>query len=379
MSKLRDLTTVGFANIIATGISGIFWIIMARLLGTDDYGEISYFLAIASVAATISFLGFGIPLVVYTSKGVKIQPPLYFISTISSVVTSVIVFFMFYNFGVSLYIIGYVMFHLVIHEFLGRKQYNDYSKYLTLQRILLFFFGLLLFFIIGKEGIILGLALSFFPVIFKVVKTLKTKPIEFHLIKNRLGFIRNNFSVDISKVLTVQMDKLIIFPLFGLTILGNYQLGVQILSLLGILPAIIFSYLLPQESSGIQHPKLKQLGILASICLAVLAIVLAPIILPILFPQFTESISVVQIMSLAIIPITVNITYISKFLANEQSKIVLIGAIIYISIQVSGIFTLGKLYGINGMAAATVLAATLESIYLFLVDRKFNLTSTKSI
>ena len=82
MSKLRDLTTVGFANIIATGISGIFWIIMARLLGTDDYGEISYFLAIASIAATISFLGFGNPLVIYTAKSVKIQPPLYFISTI---------------------------------------------------------------------------------------------------------------------------------------------------------------------------------------------------------------------------------------------------------------------------------------------------------
>ena len=59
ISRFKDLAAVGTSNSIATRISGVFWIFMASLLGTEGYGQFSYFIAIASIASVITFLGIG--------------------------------------------------------------------------------------------------------------------------------------------------------------------------------------------------------------------------------------------------------------------------------------------------------------------------------
>ncbi len=41
ITKFKDLTTLGFANILSSAISGIFWFYLASLLGTSHYGEVS--------------------------------------------------------------------------------------------------------------------------------------------------------------------------------------------------------------------------------------------------------------------------------------------------------------------------------------------------
>ena len=75
--RFKDLTTIGIANAIASTIAGIFWLYMAALLGTEQYGEISYFIAIAGVASSVCFLGAGNTITVYTSKGEKIHSTLF--------------------------------------------------------------------------------------------------------------------------------------------------------------------------------------------------------------------------------------------------------------------------------------------------------------
>ena len=74
-------------------------------------------------------------------------------------------------------------------------------------------------------------------------------------------------------------------------------------------------------------------------------------------------------MSLAIIPITINYMYNARFLGMERSRYVLIGASIYLSVQISGIFILGKMYGINGVTFALVLGATAQACYLIIASR----------
>src|SRR3989304_3562140 len=123
VTRFKDLTTLGFANILSSAISGIFWIYLASLLGTAHYGEVSYFIAIAGIVSTISFLGAGNTIIVYTAKGEKIQSPIFFISIISSAVTLIAVFIIFSQIGVSLYILGYVIFSLATSELLGKKWY----------------------------------------------------------------------------------------------------------------------------------------------------------------------------------------------------------------------------------------------------------------
>ena len=71
LAKFKDLTSLGFANILSTAISGIFWFYLASLLGTTHYGEVSYFIAIASIASTVSFLGAGNTTIRLFGKGGK--------------------------------------------------------------------------------------------------------------------------------------------------------------------------------------------------------------------------------------------------------------------------------------------------------------------
>ena len=247
-TKFKDLGTVGLGNITASLISGIFWFYFASLLGAEQYGEISYFIAIAGIASTISFLGLGNAVIVYTAKGEKIQPPLFIIGSISGIVTLIAVFLIFSQIGMSLYVLGYVIFSLATSEILGKKQYKNYTGYLITQKILMVGFALFFYYYIGLEGVILGIALSFFPYIKRIYTSLKTDKINFSLVRPRLGFIINSYALDLTRTFSGYTDKLIVAPLFGFAILGNYQLGIQILAILTILPGIVYQYILPYRN-----------------------------------------------------------------------------------------------------------------------------------
>ncbi len=368
-TRFKDLTTIGFATIIANAISGLFWLYIARLIGTANYGEISYLIAIASVTTTLSFLGSGNTLIVYTAKQVKIQPAVYFTALSAASIASAILFFIFYNVGISLFVLGNVIFGLVTSELLGQKLYKKYSILLITQKIIMVGLSIGLYRLLGSEGVILGIALSFFPSSFMIYKTFKGSKIDLSTIRTRFGFIINSYILDIARVFSSSTDKLIVGPLLGFALLGNYQLGVQFLSLLGILPSLVYLYILPHDASGNPNKKLKQITILSSIVLAILGVTLAPKVVPVLFPKFTEAVGIIQIMSLSIIPTTINITFISKFLGIEKIKIVLIGSGIFLAVQIISIFVLGKVFGINGVASSFVLATASETAYLLSVNR----------
>ena len=369
LKKFKDLGIVGIGNITASLISGIFWFYFASLLGAEQYGEVSYYISIAVIASTLSFLGLGNAIIVYTAKGEKIQPPIFLVGIISSIITLIAVFLIFSQIGMSLYIVGYVIFSLATSEILGKKQYKNYSSYLVTQKFLMVGFSLFFYYYMGLEGVILGIALSFFPYIKRIYSSMKSDKIDFSLVRPRIGFIINSYALDLSRTFSGYTDKLIVAPLFGFAILGNYQLGIQVLAVLTILPGIVYQYILPRDSSGDSNKKLKKLTITISIILAGLGFILAPIVLPILFPKFIESIEVIQIVSISVIPSTINLMYISKFLGNELSKIVLIGSGIFLSVQIVSIFLLGELFGVNGVAAALVLGSSAEAIFLISVNK----------
>jgi hypothetical protein len=46
---LKGLALIGSADIIGNAVSSIFWLVVASLLLVEEYGEISYFIAIASL------------------------------------------------------------------------------------------------------------------------------------------------------------------------------------------------------------------------------------------------------------------------------------------------------------------------------------------
>ena len=366
--RFKDLTDIGIANITASAISGIFWLYMAALLGTTHYGEVSYFIAVAGISGSIASLGASNTIMVYTAKGEKIQPSIFFVVIISGIVTSIVLYLIYYNLGASLYVLGSLIFGLSVADVLGRKCYRVYSKYVITQRILMVGFVVLFYHAIGIEGVVLGYGLSFFPYFFRLYIGFRESKINFLPLKSRLGFMMNSYSFDLTRNFSGSTDKLIIAPLFGYSLLGNYQLGIQFLTVLNLLPAIVFQYLLPQDASGNSNKMLKKIIILVSIGIAFLGIVLSPIVVPALFPKFKEAITIIQIVSFSVIPYTVNSTYISKFLGTGNSKIVLVGSLIYLTIQIITIVILGKVFGVNGIATSVVLATASESAYLISVN-----------
>ena len=369
ITKFKDLTTLGFANILGTAISGVFWFYIAALLGTTHYGEVSYFIAIASIASTASLLGASTTVVVYTAKGEKILSSVFSITIISTLISSIALFLLFKNAGVSLYIIGSLIFGLSTADLLGQKLYKNYSKYLITQKLLFVGFALSFYYIIGPQGVILGYAVSFFPYLLRIYNGFKESKVAISSLKPHVGFMVNSYVLDLSRTFSGQTDKLIVAPLLGFSLLGNYQLGLQFLSLLSILPNIVYQYILPHDASGTSNKKLKKITIFVSVFLAILGIFLAPIVLPHLFPKFKESVGVIRIISLAIIPMSINLIYVSKFLGDGRSRTVLIGSGVYLVIQILSILTLGKTYGVNGVSGAFVLAMSAEAIYLIMIDR----------
>ena len=365
--NFKGLTTMGTATFISNGLGGLFWFYMASLMGTEAYGQVSYFLAIGIIGSRISLLGFANTIMVYSAKGVKIQPPIYLIAILGSVITSLILFFVFlYDASISLYVIGFVIFSLITSDLLGRKQYRSYAKYLISQKIILIILSVSLYHVIGLIGVILGIAISFLPYSFVIYKEFKNTKIDFSLVRSRAKFITNSFATDLTGTFGGYLDKLIVAPMLGFALLGNYQLGIQFMLIFEIVPIMFYQYLLPKDARNESNTNLKKIIMLISVVLCVLAIILSPIVIPILFPEFTEAVSVIQILSIAIIPFTVTTILNSQFFGTERTRFVLIGSIILVSVQIPSIIGLAALYGINGAAIGILLGNTCQAIYLIL-------------
>ena len=372
LSSFKDLSAVGVANIIPTAIGGLFWFYVATLVQVEEYGEIHYLLAIAGIAGIISMLGAGSSVTVLTAKGENILPTISFFAILSSIISSIVLYIVLDDLGTSIYVVGLVIFGIITAELLGSKMYTKYAKFVIFQRVLMVGLAILFYNLFGYQGIILGIALSFFPLSFQLYHSLKDKKFKINDIKIRKKFLFNNYVLELSRTFSGSTDKLIIAPLFGFVLLGNYQLGIQLLALLTLIPTIVYQYTLPRNSTGEYDIKLKQLTILVSIIIAIISFFVSPILINTFFPKFLDAVEVVKIISFVIIPITINLMYISEFLSNLQSKTVLIGSGIFLAVQIPGIIIFGEFLGIIGVALGLLLGNSVESVYLFIMKRKFH-------
>jgi O-antigen/teichoic acid export membrane protein len=367
--KFKDVSSIGITDITTSGISAGFWFYIASMLGPETYGYITYALSIAFLASTISLLGASSTLTVYTAKKIPIQPALYVITLSAGTISTIIIFLIFFDIGTSLLILGYVIFGLVIAEILGHKLYKEYAKYVLTQRILMVIFAIGLYYMIGESGIIIGILISFSPYTYKIVKGFRKNKINFVLVKERMGFITNSYLNSLSGVLSGSLDKLIMGPLFGFALLGNYSLGLQFLSLLTLIPIAFGKYLLPNDATGNENKKLKKMLILFSIIIAILGFIIGPIVITSIFPEFTKAGEVIQIVSISVIPSTITMTYQTKFMGREQSRLVLISSVVLTGTQIVGIVILGNYFGVNGIAFSLVLGTTAAAIYSFFADK----------
>jgi O-antigen/teichoic acid export membrane protein len=365
----KDLVSIGSANLLGNGISAIFWFSLASLINPEEYGQIHYFLAIAGMAQLLSLISTTNALQVYVAKNIKIHSTLFFISIIAGIVSSLVVFLFFSRTDTSLLVLGYIIFELSNGFLLGKKLFSNYAKFFLTQKILTVIFGFGLYFTFGVDGIIFGLVLSYVPYIWILVNEFRNTRIDFSLLKPRKGFLINNYGINISSAVGGQMDKLIIAPILGLELLGNYSLAMQFLVILLLLPTTVFKYLLTQDSSGKNTKNLKKNTIFASVGLTMFGIVILPMIIPILFPNYIDTVIAIQIISVAIIPSTIGIFYDSKLLSIEKSKFLVIGKCIGLFTMISGFVILGPIYGIIGLAVTLVVSSCLQTLVVIIASK----------
>ena len=361
---LRDVTTIGSSNIIGTAITSVFWILIASLLGTESYGELGYFLSIIGISSIIAMIGGGYTMQVYTAKSIKIESSLYFIGIITSTVAAVVLFLIFENLGVSISVIGIVIFNFILFEILGKKLYKKYFKIFVAQKILFVIISFVLYSVFGPEGILIGYGVSMLIFSQIIYKSFRNTIVDFSIIKERTKFISHVYLADLSATARNHVDKLIIAPLLGFSFLGNYFLGLQVLALMLIIPNIVFKYTLPEDSTGKSTGKIKILTIIISVCVALLGIFLAPLVIPVILPEYTDTVDLIPILSIVLIPRTISILLTSNFLGQENSKYVPIGNAITFGVLIITIFPLVELFGITGAAIAYVIGFSSNTVFM---------------
>jgi len=368
--KSKNLTALGSSYIISNAISAIFWLFLASRLDVDQYGELGYLLAIVGTVGAFGLIGSNNTLTVYVAKGVKIQATVFLMTLIAGTVLSLGLLAFTQNILISFYPLALIIFSTVIFDLLGKKSFTNYGKYLVIQRILMVTFALIFLEIWGVNGIIFGYTLSLGVFVILTYKAFQEGKIDFKLLKDRKNFILNSYGSHILEVISINIDKLIIFPMFGALILGPYQLGFQIFVVLMILPHIVTQYTLPHDATGIKNKLLKNYTMIISGIMTGLTIILSPILIPIVFPKYIEAIEVIQIMGVALVPSALTLILTSELLGKENSKSVILGVIIAIVTLVIGIIILGQNFGIVGLALSLVIARILQCSTLLILKNK---------
>ena len=368
--KLKEISYIGISDLVGAGISSIFWLYLANLLGPESFGEINYIISIANIGSTIALLGATQTLLVYSAKKIKIHATLYMLNLmIGIIIASVLTILINDNF-VGLLLIGYMIFAIAYSDLLGKKYFKNYSILIIFQKILMVILVIGFNFIFGEEYIILGIGLSLLIGVFSIINGFKETKIDFQVLRNNLKFISFNYSNSIIGVIHGNIDKIIIAPVLGFVILGNYALAIQILSLLLVFPVIIGKYLIPLESLGDENLKLKKITIIISICLALIGSLSGPEILKVIFPKFLEIESIIRIICLAVIPSTIALTYNAKLMAHEKGKPIIIIGILRTGSFVLGIVTLGEYLHIEGIALSLIISESIGAIFSkILADR----------
>ena len=367
---LKGLALIGSADIVGSTISVTFWFVIASLLLVEEYGEISYFIAIASLGICC-VIGSPETLMVFSTKHQKIIPTLLLLTLIFAVAASLIAFVIVQRFEIIFLIFSFIVLEVSITLLVGKKLYTKYSKFLLTQKILQFAIGVGLSFSLGVNGVLIGIALANFSLIPIFYKELRNYKIDLSLLKPKKEFIINTQMIYLISVFRRDIDKIIVVPILGFTVLGNFALTLQFFTIMMVLSSISYKYLLPKDVGGEKNSKLKKFLILVSVIIALSGFFFSSYFIENFFTKFSESIIPIQIASFSVIPSTVSMILFSKILALEKSRFLIVANSVQLCVILIATIFLGILYGIIGVTIAFVLGNTMYAITLAIINYNY--------
>lgn len=361
----RKFSFVMIGRIISAGLQALFYLIFAAILDPQSYGNLSYLIALAGTFSIISRFGLNHSVTVYQAKNNStLSNSVNVLAVITTSAASIIL--LAFDVFAAILCIGMSLFIMNIHNLLGLKEYKKFMIIDIIKGIFIISIPIGFYFILEIPGILLGMAISYLLCSFNFFKTLSFKDKILSNIRNNSKVLIHNFGVDFSIHAPKFVDKLVVFPILGFTSLGIYQLNMQILFGLEMLPIALHSFLLSEESSGATHNKIGYLIILASVIVAILAIIIGPFFIEELFPKYSEGIPSLQILIISIVPLTISAILNAKLQAKE-STVVGYSAIVRIGSLLILLVILGYFYDLMGLSLAVLLSVVFNTIFLYIM------------
>ena len=191
--KIRDLSFIGVADISGNIIASIFWFYIASQLQSEHYGEIHFFIGIASLAQTISLIGNSNIITVFSAKNQRIVSTLLILSLTVGSICSVVILFIFSRIDVSFLVIGLIMIQFSSGILIGKKLYKKYLTLVLIQKSLLVILGIALHSFFGNVGLIYAIFLSSIPYTLIIGNELREKKIIISELIQKKEFIINNY------------------------------------------------------------------------------------------------------------------------------------------------------------------------------------------
>ncbi len=411
--KTKGFLYVTIGNLINAAMGGIFYLICARILSVTNYGYISYYLSVGFFASSIAILGLNTTVSTFYPKEEKddlIRETTlitFLLGLIIGLVSALIVYFFpatigsnnIYGLQFSMQwllkgdiefvfilplVLGVVVYIITYARALGRREYKRFFVIVTSVRALEITFVVAFYLFCAFSGyflkdigklMLLAYIVPLFIVsydYFKELVSVRKASFYFAEIRAKLTFTLHTWGMDLAQASRTVVDKIVIGLIFGLLYLGTYNLAFQFLVILLIIPQSLLWYLLPEKSAGVIRREVEIIGILAAVAITVLGITLSPYFIEWLFPNFTDSIPVTQVISLAVVPATIASIKSSSLLSEERSKIVVVGYISALAVDLLGIILLGQSFQSVGFAIAFLLSQiVLMVILLVLPSEKF--------
>ena len=375
LNQIKTLTGLNFgigyvtlALVGGTVIFALLWLTLASILPVEEYGKISYLLAISLIGAMFSNFGLRITMLTFLPKGIKeLRNQINSFLLISSISIAGVTLLIFQSIPIFILIITTVFFIMSTAECIANKKYKEYTILVIGGQSTQALLTLIFYNTGGIEFALIGYGIGSIPFSYRYFSSLRFFKFRFNEIRSRFRSVVHGFSLMMAR--NVQWyDKLLIAPLFGFFILGQYQIGIQFLLFLGVIPRILFDFLLPEKAIGISHTRIRYTSVIITIVFVVILWFVTPSIISNLFPKYVESIFTTQIILIGAIPLTINSLLDTKLLGLGESKYVFYGVLFYIGILTLSILTLGLAYSTIGLGISIVLALSSQASFLLLVD-----------
>ncbi len=367
-SNLPKFSYVLIGKFFSTGFQAVFYLLFAFFLDPGSYGNLTYFLAIAGTVSIISRFGFNQSITISQAKDdQKLSDSINILSLVTCGIGSL--FLIFLDPMIAIFCFAISLFTMNIQNLIGLRKYQQYMWFDIVKGILLVLIPLVLFQFFDLSGIIIGMTIAYFATSFSFLKSITFSNFSFKLIKKRSKFLLHNFGVDIGTYAPKFFDKLLIFSILDLSTLGIYQLNLQILFGLEVLPMALHSFLLSEKSRGISHRTIIISSIIVSIIIAIVMIIISPYIISEFFPKYVDGIDSLQFLVLSIIPLTINVILYAE-LQSKESNLVGFSGIIRIISLLGFILLLSSNFGLFGLSLSVFLSITFTTIFLFYAYRK---------